>query len=642
MSHPLLHRARALLQPIRSPLTRYALALAIVAIAVALRMLVDPVMGKHSFVLFVAGIIGSAWVGGIGPAILCLVLLHLVHAYWFEVPHHLWEANTASIATTIAYYVVGIAIGTLSHLRASALRRAQDQQRDAASQREHLRTTLSCMADGVLVTDVHGRVMLMNPAAEAMTGWNLNDSKNKPWWQVFDIRPDDGPADAESPVDRVLHDAQIVQEHRPLVLTSSTGHKRPIAYSAAPVRDPEGKTTGVVLIFRDESERRRTELALKNADRRKDEFLATLAHELRNPLAPISMGLDLLDVSADDPTAAAEIRAMMKRQTQHMVRLIDDLLDISRITCGKLELRKTQLQLADIVRDAVEATRSVFQESSHQLTVRVPERPVFVYADANRLTQVFVNLLNNAAKYTPREGRVELRAHQQGSDVVITVSDSGIGIPADKIDCVFDMFAQVNDRHGFGQSGLGIGLALVKRVVEMHGGAVEVQSHGRNLGTTFRVRVPVLAVPPLERTDTRHNRSLPHVAAKRRILVVDDNVDALESLSRMVSLMGNDVRQARDGWEALEVARAFQPDIVLMDLGMPNLDGYDAARRIRQEEWGRDLALVATTGWGQEEDRRRSAEAGFDRHLVKPVELADLRELLEAPAFARAAASVAP
>ena len=232
----------------------------------------------------------------------------------------------------------------------------------------------------------------------------------------------------------------------PLVLTSRSGHAIPIAYSAAPVRDPQGNVTGVVLIFRDESERRRTELALRNADRRKDEFLATLAHELRNPLAPISMGLELLKMSADDPQAAEEVRTMMQRQTQHMVRLIDDLLDVSRITRGKLELRKSQVELAEIVRNALDATRPLIDEAEHQLTVRLPEKPLLLYADANRLTQVLTNLLNNAAKFTPREGRIELTVQGTGSEAVITVSDSGIGIPADKFDCVFDMFTQVNFR----------------------------------------------------------------------------------------------------------------------------------------------------------------------------------------------------
>jgi CheY-like chemotaxis protein len=311
-----------------------------------------------------------------------------------------------------------------------------------------------------------------------------------------------------------------------------------------------------------------------------------------------------------------------------MVRLIDDLLDVSRITRGKLELRKSLVDLAEIVRNATEATRPLIEESEHQLSTRLPERPLPIYADGNRLTQILTNLLNNAAKYTPREGRIELVVEQTGGEVAITVSDSGIGIPPDKIDAIFDMFAQINENSQAGQSGLGIGLTLVKRLVELHGGCVDVESRGRNLGTTFHVRIPALSEAPPGNGLPLHGPAA-RPTRKLRVLVVDDNADALESLSRLVTLMGNEVCRARDGREALDTARAFQPDVVLMDLGMPNLDGYEAARRMRQEPWGRALSLVATTGWGQDDDRRRTAEAGFDRHLVKPIALESLRDVLE-------------
>jgi PAS domain S-box-containing protein len=631
MSHLSPLRTAAILNAIRSPLKRYALALALVVAAVALRTWLDPVMGHQSVVLFMGAILVGAWFGGVGPALLCLVLLHLVHGYWFQTPKRLWEPNISSIVATSGYYVVGITVGVLSQMRTSALRRACIQQMEAASQREQLRTTLSCMADGVIVTDVNGRLTLMNRAAEALTGCNLADSKGKPLREVFAIRREDRPDGVESPLERVLREGRIVHENMPVILASRMGQIIPIAYSAAPVQAVDGQITGVVLVFRDESERRRTELALQNADRRKDEFLATLAHELRNPLAPICMGLELLRMSVDDPQAAAEVRTMMQRQAQHMVRLIDDLLDVSRITRGKLELRKSPVELADIVRDAIEATRPLLDEAEHQYTVRLPDRPLLLYADANRLTQVLTNLLNNAAKYTPRAGRIELTAEHTGGEVTVTVLDSGIGIPADKMDCVFDMFTQVHDSGECGHTGLGIGLTLVKRLIEMHGGSVEVQSRGQNLGTTFVVRLPAFSEPPTVVNGPSQDFHDPPFTMKRRILVVDDNADALESLSRLVALMGNEVRRANDGLEALEIARTFQPDIVLMDLGMPNLNGYDAARRMRQEPWGRELVLVATTGWGQDDDRRRSAEAGFDRHLVKPVAMAALREVLDAP-----------
>jgi PAS domain S-box-containing protein len=630
-SHPDSHRIWATLKSVKPELARYGLALALVVVAIALRAWLDPVLGHPSVATFMAAILLGAWFGGVGPAIVCLVVLHIAHGYWFQNPKGLFEPNVASYVTIAGWYAVGITVGVLSQMRTAAQSRARAQQIEADSQREQLRSTLSCMADGVVVTDVHGRLTLMNRAAEDLTGWRITDSKGEPLAKVFSIRREGSQELAKDPIDRVLHRGRVVHEQSPLVLISRTGREIPIAYSAAPIQSIEGQITGVVLVFRDETERRRAELALQEADRRKDEFLATLAHELRNPLAPIAGGLELLELSPNDSRAADEVRSMMKRQTQHMVRLIDDLLDVSRITRGKLELRKTTVALSSIVRDAVAATRPLIDEARHQLSVRLPDQPLLVDADANRLTQVLTNLLNNAAKYTPRGGRVELAAQRVAGAVVLTVTDSGMGIPPDKLESVFDMFTQLHDSRMFGHTGLGIGLTLVKRLVEMHGGSVEAQSRGPNQGTTFTIRLPALAQAATEHKGAPQTLLGEKRPLKRRVLVVDDNLDALDTLSRLVEALGNEVLQARDGLEAMEIGQSFQPDIVLMDLGMPKLNGYDAARRLRQEPWGRELTLVATTGWGHDDDRRRTAEAGFDHHLVKPVALAALREVLDTP-----------
>jgi PAS domain S-box-containing protein len=612
------------------PFPRYALAVAIVAAAIALRTLLHPLMGAQSFAVFLAAMTISAWVGGVGPAVLSLVTLHVVHAYWFHPPRTLLEPTVESIVTTSAYYLIGIAIGILSQKRAAALQRATEQQREAISQRERLRATLVCMAEGVLVTDKAGRLTLMNPVAEELTGWNTDEAIGRPAWEIFLAHHEPSRERAESPIERILQKGHVVQERAPLALVSRTGREVPVAYSAAPVRDQSGDITGVVLVFRDESEQRRVETALRNADRRKDEFLATLAHELRNPIAPIAMGLEILNISGDDPRAASEVRSMMQRQTQHMVRLIDDLLDVSRITRGKLELRLGQADLAAIVHNAVDATRPLIEEAGQTLAVRLPDKPVVLFADSNRLTQVITNLLHNAAKFTPREGRIELTAEYSGGEAIVTVSDTGIGIPADKLDCVFDMFTQVHSNGDGHHAGLGIGLCLVKRLVEMHGGKVEVESRGHNLGTTFRLRLPVLAQSAASATDIGSDGRQPS-SIRQRVLVVDDNQDALKSLCRLIELLGNEVRQAVDGAEAVEVAEKFRPDVVLMDIGMPKMNGYEAARRIRETTWGREMLLVATTGWGQDDDRRRTAEAGFDRHLVKPIDLELLRQILATP-----------
>jgi CheY-like chemotaxis protein/two-component sensor histidine kinase len=317
------------------------------------------------------------------------------------------------------------------------------------------------------------------------------------------------------------------------------------------------------------------------------------------------------------------------------------LLDVSRITRGKLELRRSEIHLADVVRNAIDATRPAIDEAGHELQVSLPERPILLYADPNRLTQVLSNLLNNAAKYTPPGGRIELAAEQCDGEVDISVSDTGVGISSDMREAIFEMFTQVRGAMERGQKGLGIGLTLVKRLVELHGGIVEVESEGRNLGSRFRVRLP--AVPALSAPQAvldGRKRTLT-TAVSRRVLVVDDNEDALHTLSKLVAFEGNEVAEARDGLEAIDVAERFLPEVILMDLGMPNLNGYEAARRIRREPWGLGIVLIATTGWGQEEDRRRTKEAGFDYHLVKPIEPDELCKLLEALA-PRRLADVAP
>jgi len=374
--------------------------------------------------------------------------------------------------------------------------------------------------------------------------------------------------------------------------------------------------------------------ALKESDRRKDEFLATLAHELRNPLAPIRNGLQILELIDDKEPEAVATRAMMDRQLSHMVRLIDDLLDISRVTSNRLELRKERVELASVVRNAVDTSRLLIEESGHSLSVRLPATPIYLNADPVRLCQVISNLLNNSAKYTDAGGRIELSAAVQGLDVVVEVSDNGTGIAAADLPRVFEMFAQINPNMARSKSGLGIGLALVRRLVELHGGRIEATSEGQGLGCRFRVLLPIASSlgPTLggyEANTTNSNQ------APCRLLVVDDNQDAARSLSKMLELMGHTVCVEFDGESAIDAAEKHHPDIILLDIGLPRMNGYEACRRIRLEAWGRDIVLVALTGWGQEEDRRRSAEAGFDDHLVKPVSASDLRSLLAKPRSTR-------
>ncbi|HYC01038.1 MAG TPA: ATP-binding protein [Candidatus Limnocylindrales bacterium] len=365
---------------------------------------------------------------------------------------------------------------------------------------------------------------------------------------------------------------------------------------------------------------------LRDTDRRKDEFLATLAHELRNPLAPIRNALHIMSLTQGDPGASEQARTMMERQLAQMVRLIDDLLDVSRITRGKLELRKERVELGDIIKNAVDTARPSIDAAHHELELEVAPYPIHLDADPVRLAQVFSNLLNNAAKYMDPGGKIWLTCRHYDHKVTVSVRDAGIGIPAPALRSIFDMFTQVERSLEKSQGGLGIGLTLVKRLVEMHGGSVEARSEGVGRGSEFCVTLPVATAA--EAAPPRPSRRPPAQRKSCRILVADDNRDAAESMGMMLRLMGNDVRTVHDGIEAVEEAATFRPDVVLLDIGMPRLNGYEAARRIRQERWGKSMHLVALTGWGQQEDKSRASEAGFDRHFTKPMDPGELERIV--------------
>ncbi|HEX5887278.1 MAG TPA: ATP-binding protein [Pyrinomonadaceae bacterium] len=367
---------------------------------------------------------------------------------------------------------------------------------------------------------------------------------------------------------------------------------------------------------------------LREQDRRKDEFLATLAHELRNPLAPIRNGLELIRLANNDPAVLEKATTIMHRQIEQMVRLVDDLLDVARISRNKLELRKEQVELESVVRNAIETSRPVLAAAENELHLSLPAKPVLLEADPVRLAQVFSNLLNNAAKYSEPGGRISLVAAQSGNELTITVSDTGIGIEPGKLSQIFGMFVQLDAAEKQIQSGLGVGLTLVQRLIEMHGGSIEARSEGQGKGSEFVVRLPALS-PSAQATAEVQTVSDDRPQTRRRILVVDDNVDSAESMAMMLELSGHDVATAHDGVEGVKVAEKFQPHVALLDLGMPKLDGYEAARSIRQQSWGQKMMLVALTGWGQSEDKRRSREAGFDAHLVKPIDFEVLEELID-------------
>lgn len=623
-------------------------------------------------------------------------------------------------------------------------------------QRDWLLVTLSSIGDAVITTDCEGRVTFLNPVAESLTGWT-QEAVGQPLDSVIGLVNEESRQPVEIPTVQALREGRTVKMASHSLLIAKDGTERPISDSAALIRNDKREVAGVVIVFRDITERRKAERALATAlayaddiistlrepfvvlnvdlrvktanrsfydsfhvtkeetenrlvydlgngqwdipglrklldevlarnqsvhdfevehifptlgrktmllnarpfppnskhpelillavedvtalreradelaaaNRHKDEFLATLAHELRNPLAPIRNAVQFLGMEGLKESDVKTARDVISRQVSVMVRLIDDLLDVSRISRNKLDIRKQRVELATVVDSAVESSRPLIKHCGHELTVTLPPHPIHLDADPTRLAQVFLNLLNNAAKYTKRGGRIWLTAEQEGSDAVISVRDNGIGIPGDMLARIFDLFTQVDRSLERSQGGLGIGLTLVRRLVEMHDGSIEARSKGPDEGSEFVVRLPLIQ-PPQELPPRRDG---PRATALSgcRILVVDDNKDSADSLKMLLRLKGNHIQSAYDGLEAVEVAETFRPELVLLDIGLPKLNGYEVARRIRQQPWGCDMILVALTGWGQEEDRRRSQEAGFNFHVVKPVDLAALEQLLSQP-----------
>jgi signal transduction histidine kinase len=375
-------------------------------------------------------------------------------------------------------------------------------------------------------------------------------------------------------------------------------------------------------------ESRRAAEALREADRRKDEFLATLAHELRNPLAPIRTSLQLLKLASHGGPDADVAREIMDRQVAHMVRLIDDLLDISRVNSGKVDLQKRPVSVREVVGSAIEASQPLIDAGRHEFTVRQPDEELHLEADPTRMSQVLSNLLNNAAKYTPEGGRIELVARRENADAVIEVRDNGIGIPTEMLPKVFDLFIQVGKTLDRSQGGLGIGLALVKKLVEMHRGTVDVKSEGLGRGSVFTVRLPIAGDASEVVQLATSTLSTSEAQQVVRILIVDDNADGASSLSRVLSFAGHSVRAANDGIHALAIAREFCPEMVLLDIGLPGMDGYEVAKNLRRMPELSRTVLVAVTGWGSEDDRKKTHDAGIDHHLTKPVEMSQLDVLL--------------
>ena len=425
----------------------------------------------------------------------------------------------------------------------------------------------------------------------------------------------------------ILGEAALGQAQREIRLQRPDGTILPVSFAINPL--PLKSTLVFGLVVTDLTQQKQYQ-DLQDADRRKDEFLAMLAHELRNPLAPIRNAIHVLRVIAPADAKLVWVRDVVERQVQHMTRLVDDLLDVSRITSGKIKLQKEPTDVAALVAHAVETARPLIEARKHELTVSIPPEPVRLEGDPVRLAQVIGNLLHNSAKYSDEGQRIWLTVGREKNEVVIKVRDTGIGIPAEMLPRVFDLFSQADHSLDRSQGGLGIGLTLVRSLVEMHGGSVQAFSGGSGKGSEFVVRLPAAAGlrqgAPAPQDDGR-----PAPPPSRRILVVDDNVDGAESLALLLKMLGHAVFIAHNGPAALESARTMLPEIILLDIGLPGMNGYEVARKLRQQPEIETVLLVAVTGYGQEEDRRRSKNAGFDRHLVKPLTPDDLDKLLANP-----------
>jgi len=477
--------------------------------------------------------------------------------------------------------------------------------------------------DAIISKTLTGIITSWNEGAERLFGYTAEEAIGQ---SVMMLIPDDRKHEEEM-ILAWLRRGERVDHYETLRVTKDGGQIE-ISLTISPIRNDAGQLVGASKVARDITPQKRAHRELEEADTRKNEFLALLAHELRNPLGPIRHAVKILRARAPSPEELQWATNIIDRQTEHMTRLVDDLLDVARITRGTIELRRERVDIADVMKAAVEASGALIERARLQLRITPPVEPLYVEGDPTRLTQIVTNLLDNSAKYTDPGGRIWLTADREGDEAVIRVKDSGIGIAPDVLPRIFDMFTQAGLSLERAQGGLGVGLALVERLVKLHGGSVSALSGGLGQGSQFTIRLPVMQAQRQGAAELRP--AAPSLPAKHcRILVVDDNQDSADSLA-MLHMLGHEVKTANDGASALSAAAEFRPDVAILDIGLPKVNGYDLAKQIREQPWGRSVVLVALTGWGQEQHRKRSAESGFNHHLTKPVEFEVLQQILAA------------
>jgi PAS domain S-box-containing protein len=521
-------------------------------------------------------------------------------------------AAQAAIGMENSYLYQAAQEGLAERKRAeAALRQTQDVYRAIGESLDY----------GTWICDPAGRNIYASESFLRLVGLSQEQCSEFGWGTV--LHPDDAQRTLEAWKECVRTGQPWDIEHRFLGVD---GAYHPVLARGLAVRDQEGKVVCWAGINLDLSRQKQAEAALREADRRKDEFLAVLAHELRNPLAPIRYALAV----AKQPGRTAEQRehteAVIERQVEHMSRLLEDLLDISRITHGALELRKSRIDLASGISAAIEAARPMLDSKQHTLSVELPRHPVYLNVDPVRMAQIFTNLLINAAKYTDPGGEIQLSAWTDGGEIMIAVRDNGIGISAEMKPRLFKAFSQTRPALERADGGLGIGLALVHGLVQLHGGSIEAQSDGQMQGSEFVVRLPLSPIAPEDQAAVASPAE--SAPTRLRVLIADDNQDNAEVSGTLLELWGHEVHVTHTGKGALELAERMRPEVLLLDIGMPDLNGYDVAAAIRAAAWGQGMILIAVTGWGRDEDRRRALSAGFDHHLTKPVDPAKLRQLL--------------
>jgi PAS domain S-box-containing protein len=632
------------------PWVRYALAVAVTAIAIAVRVALVPVLGDRGpYATVFLTVLLMAWYAGLGPSLVSLVLGGLGVKFFLVPPLHSFAlAGRGDLITLVLFLVTGTLAVALGHASHEGRRRAEEAAELARQRQEMLEAEaaerdeaeralrdkeaqLEKVTDhtSVLLTqsDRELRYVFVNRACAEFFGRPREEIVGQPVQAILGhaafaaVRPH---------IERVLG-GEVVDFETELDYTHAG--KRFVHVKYVPDRDTGGEVRGWFASTADITDRKRAEEALREADRRKDEFLATLGHELRNPLAPIGNAVEVLRARGPADPELTAARDMIHRQVRLMTRLIDDLLDVSRITLGKLQLRTERVELREVIQDAVATIRPYAESKGHEITVSLPPEPIVLVADPARLAQVFGNLLSNACKFTEKDGRIVLRARvlrgTEGSpEVEVAVEDDGLGIPPEFVPRLFEKFAQVSSALERSQAGLGLGLALVRGLTEMHGGSVSAHSSGGGRGSEFVVRLPLPPGPPALTSRRDLLDQEPAQGPGHRILVVDDNRDSADSLAMLLRLSGNEVETAHGGREAVDTAARYRPELVLMDIGMPEVNGYEACRLIREQPWGKQMVLIAQTGWGQDGDRRRAREAGFDGHLVKPLEQGALTRLL--------------